>query len=120
MIHLELDRTCPGGLGFSLVTAEKDHQTGVFVRSIRPNSQAAQDGRLRVMDRIVQVYTKIYRYPVYTKIYRYIHSCMGIVEPYRYRRMWIQEWYDYNAGIIDKENLWLLLVCVQLQFLFDR
>lgn len=55
MIHLELDRTCPGGLGFSLVTAEKDHQTGVFVRSIRPNSQAAQDGRLRVMDRIVQI-----------------------------------------------------------------
>lgn len=75
MIHLELDRTCLGGLGFSLVTAEKNHQTGVFVRSIRPNSQAAQDGRLRVMDRIVQVFTKIYRYihniQVYTKIYRY-------------------------------------------------
>ena len=55
MIQLELDRTCPGGLGFSLVTAEKDHQTGVFVRSILPNSQADRDGRLQVMDRIVQV-----------------------------------------------------------------
>ncbi|XP_022313821.2 tyrosine-protein phosphatase non-receptor type 13-like isoform X2 [Crassostrea virginica] len=55
MIQLELDRTCPGGLGFSLVTAEKDHQTGVFVRSILPNSQADRDGRLQVMDRIVQI-----------------------------------------------------------------
>lgn len=62
MISLELDRSCPGGLGFSLVTAEKDNQTGVFVRSIRPNSQADRDGRLQVMDRIVQVNRKVKSY----------------------------------------------------------
>ncbi|KAK3091931.1 hypothetical protein FSP39_023798 [Pinctada imbricata] len=52
---IELKKFKSHGLGFSLVTAEKDNQTGVFVRSIAENGEADRDGRLRVMDRVLKV-----------------------------------------------------------------
>lgn len=55
LMRIELVKPPSGELGFGLVTAEKDQQTGIFVRSITEDGVADRDGRLQVMDRIVQV-----------------------------------------------------------------
>ncbi|XP_069124056.1 tyrosine-protein phosphatase non-receptor type 13-like isoform X2 [Argopecten irradians] len=55
LMKIELDKPKGRDLGISLVTAEKDNQTGVFIRSITDGSVAQLDGRLSVMDRLVQV-----------------------------------------------------------------
>lgn len=55
LLKIELEKPPSGELGFGLVTAEKDQQTGVFVRSITEDGVADRDGRLQVMDRIVQI-----------------------------------------------------------------
>lgn len=55
LMKIELKKPPSGELGFGLVTAEKDQQTGIFVRSITEGGVADRDGRLRVMDRIVQI-----------------------------------------------------------------
>ncbi|XP_076073752.1 tyrosine-protein phosphatase non-receptor type 13-like isoform X3 [Mytilus galloprovincialis] len=55
LLKIELEKPPTGELGFGLVTAEKDQQTGVFVRSITEDGVADRDGRLQVMDRIVQI-----------------------------------------------------------------
>ena len=54
-MKVELKKPKSGGLGIGLVTAEKNNQTGVFVRTIMEDSVAHADGRLKIMDRIVQV-----------------------------------------------------------------
>lgn len=54
-MRIELVKSPSGELGFGLVTAEKGQQTGIFVRSITEDGVAGRDGRLQVMDRIVQV-----------------------------------------------------------------
>ncbi|KAL5018012.1 hypothetical protein ScPMuIL_003734 [Solemya velum] len=53
--RIELDKPVEDGLGFSLVTAESDRQTGIFIKSLNPNGVAAEDGRLRPGDRLLQI-----------------------------------------------------------------
>ena len=55
LMRIELVKSPSGELGFGLVTAEKGQQTGIFVRSITEDGVAGRDGRLQVMDRIVQI-----------------------------------------------------------------
>lgn len=57
-MKVDLVKPKKGELGIGLVTAEKDNQTGVFIRSIAEGSVAHQDGRLRLMDRLLQVLKK--------------------------------------------------------------
>ena len=55
MCHIDLEKQPSGELGISLVTAETENQTGVFVRSISAGGVAHIDGRLSVGDKILQV-----------------------------------------------------------------
>ncbi|XP_046560212.1 tyrosine-protein phosphatase non-receptor type 13-like [Haliotis rubra] len=52
---VELQKPATGGLGFSLVTAQKNQEMCVFVRTISDGGAAATDGRLQVGDRLLQV-----------------------------------------------------------------
>ena len=53
--HIDLEKPPSGGLGISLVTAETENQTGVFIRTISPGGVAQSDGRLSVGDKILRV-----------------------------------------------------------------
>ena len=55
MIRVDLAKPREGGLGFSLVGAERGNASGVFIKGITPGGVAAHDGRLRVGDRLLQV-----------------------------------------------------------------
>ena len=55
MCHIDLEKQPSRELGISLVTAETENQTGVFVRTISAGGVAHNDGRLSVGDKILQV-----------------------------------------------------------------
>lgn len=55
MYQIDIEKPVTGGLGISLVTAETQNQTGVFIRTITPGGVAENDGRLQVGDKILQV-----------------------------------------------------------------
>ena len=55
MCHIDLEKPSSGGLGISLVTAETENQTGIFVRTVAPGGVAHKDGRLSIGDKILQV-----------------------------------------------------------------
>ena len=55
MCQIDLEKPPIGGLGISLVTAETENQTGVFIRTISPGGVAHNDGRLRVGNKVLQV-----------------------------------------------------------------
>ena len=55
MCHIDLEKQPSGELGISLVTAETENQTGVYVRTISAGGVAHIDGRLSVGDKILQV-----------------------------------------------------------------
>ncbi|KAK3601912.1 hypothetical protein CHS0354_041851 [Potamilus streckersoni] len=53
--HIDLEKPVSGGLGISLVTAEAENQTGIFIRSIAHGGVTDSDGRLKVGDKLLQI-----------------------------------------------------------------
>ncbi|KAL4240657.1 Protein tyrosine phosphatase [Mactra antiquata] len=53
--QIDIQKPKSGGLGISLVTAETQNQTGVFIRTITPGGVAEVDGRLEIGDKILQI-----------------------------------------------------------------
>ena len=52
---IELEKPEGGGLGFSVVGAEKGGKTSIFIKTITADGVAGKDGRLKVGDRVLQV-----------------------------------------------------------------
>ncbi|XP_071952014.1 tyrosine-protein phosphatase non-receptor type 13-like isoform X2 [Antedon mediterranea] len=55
ILRIEFDKPASGGLGFSLIGGEKGGKTSVFIKTITPGGVAANDGRLRIGDKLLQV-----------------------------------------------------------------
>ncbi|XP_033112583.1 tyrosine-protein phosphatase non-receptor type 13-like isoform X2 [Anneissia japonica] len=55
VIRIEFEKPASGGLGFSLIGGEKGGKTSVFIKTITPGGVAANDGRLRIGDKLLQV-----------------------------------------------------------------
>ena len=71
MCHIDLEKQPSGELGISLVTAETENQTGVFVHTISAGGVAHIDGRLSVGDKILQVGSRNKHRSTYTFILRF-------------------------------------------------
>ncbi|XP_063969005.1 tyrosine-protein phosphatase non-receptor type 13-like isoform X2 [Lytechinus pictus] len=55
VVWIELEKPEGGGLGFSVVGAEKGGKTSIFIKTVTPDGVACRDGRLKVGDRLLQV-----------------------------------------------------------------
>ena len=55
VIRVDLRKPLEGGLGFTLVKAEKAGSSALFVRQISVDGVAHADGRLKVGDKLLQV-----------------------------------------------------------------
>ena len=55
IIRIDLRKPEQGGLGFTLVKAEKAGSSALFVRQITTDGVAHSDGRLKVGDKLLQV-----------------------------------------------------------------
>lgn len=50
-----MEKPNTGGLGFSLVGAEKGGKTSVFIKTVTPGGITHLDGRIKVGDKMLQV-----------------------------------------------------------------
>ncbi|XP_030835107.1 tyrosine-protein phosphatase non-receptor type 13 isoform X4 [Strongylocentrotus purpuratus] len=55
IVWIELEKPEGGGLGFSVVGAEKGGKTSIFIKTVTQDGVASRDGRLKVGDRLLQV-----------------------------------------------------------------
>ncbi|XP_077999364.1 tyrosine-protein phosphatase non-receptor type 13-like isoform X2 [Glandiceps talaboti] len=80
VIKLELEKPESGGLGFSLIGGEKSGMTGVFIKTVTPDSVAADDGRLKVGDRLLQVNGESLVGMTHNKVVAILRKTKGLVK----------------------------------------
>uniref|UniRef100_A0A4W3HCM5 Protein tyrosine phosphatase non-receptor type 13 n=1 Tax=Callorhinchus milii TaxID=7868 RepID=A0A4W3HCM5_CALMI len=73
--EIDLHKPASGGLGFSLVGGEN----GIYVKSVHPSGPAAEDGRLQVGDKLLQVNGESIVGASHTKAVTTIRKAKGLV-----------------------------------------
>ncbi|XP_072164796.1 tyrosine-protein phosphatase non-receptor type 13-like [Diadema setosum] len=79
IVWIELEKPEGGGLGFSVIGAEKGGKTSIFVKTVTPDGVAGRDGRLKVGDRLLQVNGQSLVGMTQNKVITILRKCKGLV-----------------------------------------